>query len=56
LQRLTHLDLRASRLSALPDSMASMHNLRKLDLRWTKLAFPPAWLQDLESKGCRILL
>jgi hypothetical protein len=52
---LKHLDLRANRLVCLPPAVREMV-LEKLDLRWNKLGAPPAWIDRLEQRGCRVLL
>lgn len=43
-----------NRLAALPASIGDLASLEKLDLRWNKLAAAPAWLQELEARGCSI--
>jgi hypothetical protein len=53
---LTHLDLRATHLARLPDSMEGLRRLEKLDLRWSKLRSLPPWLAALRERGCRVLL
>jgi hypothetical protein len=56
LASLTHLDLRSNRLRALPDSLADLAKLEKLDLRWNKLTRLPGWIEQLERRGCTVLL
>jgi Leucine-rich repeat (LRR) protein len=46
--------LRNNRLSAVPDSIAALPNLKKLDLRWNKLRVVPKWLPQLEASGCLV--
>jgi hypothetical protein len=56
LTRLTHLDLRATRLRELPDGLADLPRLEKLDLCWTKLDRFPDWIERLRERGCVVLL
>ncbi|MFJ2022070.1 leucine-rich repeat domain-containing protein [Streptomyces nodosus] len=55
LTELTHLDLRNTRLTQLPDVVATLPSLEKLDLRWNVLDTVPPWLDDLELRGCVVL-
>jgi len=55
LQRLRHLDLRGNRFTAFPAVVRAMPTLRKLDLRWNELRRLPAWLDELRTRGCRVL-
>jgi hypothetical protein len=50
------LDLRANRLSALPGGIRVLPSLEKLDVRWNKLTAAPEWIDDLERRGCAVLL
>jgi hypothetical protein len=47
------LDLRGNPLAALPESIAELPALGKLDLRVTTLT-PPGWLDRLEAQGCLV--
>jgi hypothetical protein len=53
---MTYLDLRANDLRELPDALAELVALEKLDLRWNPLPRPPCWVGALEARGCRVLL
>ncbi|MNG40492.1 Leucine Rich repeats (2 copies) [compost metagenome] len=48
------MDLRANRLSALPDSLAELTQLQRLDLRWNNFAEMPAVLEPLIAQGCLV--
>jgi hypothetical protein len=50
------MDLRANRLSGLPESMSRLRRLEKLDLRWNQFRAVPAWIRKLESRGCIVYL
>jgi hypothetical protein len=52
LKHLRFLDLRANRLSTLPESLSALHRLEKLDLRWNHFQSLPAWIVKLERRGC----
>jgi hypothetical protein len=39
-------------IEALPDSLASLPQLDKLDLRWVNTLMDPEWLGALKDKGC----
>ena len=41
-------------MTALPDELATLPRLEKLDLRWVTTLSPPHWLDDLEARGCLI--
>jgi hypothetical protein len=49
------MDLRANAFTSLPESLADLPSLQKLDLRWTSMAETPAWLPRLEARGCVVL-
>jgi Leucine-rich repeat (LRR) protein len=51
LQELRQIDLRANPLTHLPPAIAALPRLEKLDLRWVNMP-PPAWIQNLEARGC----
>jgi hypothetical protein len=53
---LAYVDLRNNRFDRLPDSLAGLPKLHKLDLRWNKLSVVPDWVDDLERRGCAVLL
>jgi hypothetical protein len=50
------LDLRANRFRRLPDFVAALPCLEKLDLRWNPLDALPRWSEELERRGCMVLL
>lgn len=56
LERLEVIDLRGNQLDDLPEEMLAMPSLRKLDLRWNPLRAQPAWLVELEARGCTVYL
>ncbi len=37
-------------------SLAGLPKLHKLDLRWNTLSVMPNWVDDLERRGCAVLL
>ncbi|HEX4421089.1 MAG TPA: hypothetical protein VH165_24395 [Kofleriaceae bacterium] len=53
LTQLQVLDLRANLLDDLPRALRDLP-LTKLDLRWNPLRTPPAWLDELAARGCRV--
>jgi len=55
LKRLRVLDLRANRLAALPDTLADLPALEKLDLRWNGFYEPPPVAEPLRAQGCVVL-
>jgi Leucine-rich repeat (LRR) protein len=54
LEELRQIDLRGNPLTDLPAAMAALPRLEKLDLRWVHTLPPPAWLADLEARGCAV--
>jgi Leucine-rich repeat (LRR) protein len=48
--------LRANRLSAVPDWLAELPALEKLDLRWNSFDDPPAAPPGLRERGCVVLI
>jgi hypothetical protein len=54
LLELETLDLRANRLLGLPDELAQLARLRRLDLRWLELPASSA-AAALEARGCEVL-
>jgi Leucine-rich repeat (LRR) protein len=52
-KRLSYLDVRANGMTTLSDRLADLP-LEKLDLRWNPISTYPAWLDDLEAKGCTV--
>jgi hypothetical protein len=40
----------------LPSTLAELPKLEKLDLRWNTLDAIPGWVEDLERRGCAVLL
>jgi Leucine-rich repeat (LRR) protein len=50
------LDLRANRLTAIPDWLGALPQLEKLDLRWNSLTDIPPWIQPLEQRGCTVFI
>jgi len=54
LRELRLLDLRGNPLADLPGEIAGLPRLEKLDLRWVSGLVEPAWLGDLEARGCVI--
>ncbi|MET4860153.1 hypothetical protein [Morganella morganii] len=43
-------------MSTLPDSLAALTQLRKLDLRWNNFSVIPPVAEKLQAAGCRVLL
>ncbi|MFD0374605.1 hypothetical protein [Streptomyces sp. NPDC127112] len=52
---LRQLDLRSNRLGQLPDWLALMSSLEKLDLRWNEIDPSLPLLSELERRGCVVL-
>lgn len=52
MKELRQIDLRGNPLEELPDAIATLPRLEKLDLRWVKTLQPPAWIDRLEARGC----
>ena len=50
------MDLRANRLSSLPESLSKLHKLEKLDLRWNQFRKRPCLDQSTEKRGCIVYL
>ena len=49
--------LRDNPLTDLPDGIAALPNLEKLDLRWNhQLVRQPSWEKTLEARGCVVYL
>jgi len=46
------MDLRGDPLREVPESLSELPRLEKLDLRWVTAIAAPAWLADLEARGC----
>jgi hypothetical protein len=46
------MDLRGNPLTQLPESIAKLPRLDKLDLRWVNTLEWPAWIGELEARGC----
>jgi Leucine-rich repeat (LRR) protein len=51
LKELRQIDLRSNPLTHLPAAIAALPRLEKLDLRWVNMPLP-AWVQNLEARGC----
>lgn len=56
LRSLEVIDLRGNQLDDLPEEMLELPALRKLDLRWNPQRAQPAWLAELEARGCAVYL
>jgi hypothetical protein len=41
-------------LVELPETIATLPRLHKLDLRWVTTLTPPAWFDGLEARGCLV--
>ena len=54
LRELRQLDLRGNPITELPEPLAALPRLEKLDLRWVTTLASPAWLTDLEGRGCAV--
>ena len=52
LRELRLLDLRANRLTSVPDWIVELPRLEKLDLRWNEVYDPPSGLIE---RGCVVL-
>jgi len=46
------LDLCGNLLTGLPETIATMPRLKKLDLRWITTLVLPKWTANLEARGC----
>jgi hypothetical protein len=46
--------LRGNPLTQLPEAIAALPRLDKLDLRWVTTLAPLAWFADLEARGCAV--
>jgi Leucine-rich repeat (LRR) protein len=53
---LRHLDLRANKLTLLPERLAELANLEKLDLQWNRLLVYPEWLERMQRRGCTVFI
>jgi Leucine-rich repeat (LRR) protein len=53
MRELRTLDLRANRLTSIPDWIVELPRLEKLDLRWNEVLEVPSALHD---RGCFVLL
>jgi len=51
---LRQIDLRGTPLQYLPPALAGLPRLDKIDLRWAAKFDVPAWLLDLEARGCLV--
>lgn len=51
---LRQLDLRGNPLAELPEEITRLPKLEKLDLRWVETLGLPAWIADLEARGCAV--
>jgi hypothetical protein len=56
LKELRQLDLRGNPLTKLPEGIAALPRLEKLDLRWVETLEPPVWFATLEERGCAVYL
>ena len=54
LKELRQIDLRGNPLTSLPNAMATLPRLEKLDLRWVNTLAAPAWIAELEARGCLV--
>jgi Leucine-rich repeat (LRR) protein len=45
------LTLWGNKLEKLPESLAQLHSLKKLDLNFTKIKIVPKFLRQLEKEG-----
>jgi hypothetical protein len=52
LQELRQIDLRGNPLKHLPPAIAALPRLEKLDLRWVATLVLPAWVANIEARGC----
>jgi hypothetical protein len=52
MKELRQIDLRGNPLEHLPDAIADLPRLEKLDLRWVTTLQPPAWIGEMEARGC----
>jgi len=51
---LRQIDLRGNPLTRLPDGLAELPRLEKLDLRWVETLELPVWVERLEEHGCAV--
>lgn len=56
LAALRSLDLRSNGLAALPEWLAELPALERLDLRWNRLSDMQVVADRLAARGCRVLL
>jgi hypothetical protein len=48
------MDLRGNPLVSLPANLALLPRLEKLDLRWVDTLVLPAWIDEIEARGCAV--
>ena len=56
LLQLRQIDLLGNPLTYLPSTIATLPRLEKLDLRWVDTLARPAWIRDLEARGCVVYI
>ena len=56
LHALRSLDLRETAITALPDWLAELPALQRLDLRWNGFLDPPPVVERLRERGCVVWL
>jgi hypothetical protein len=55
LKDLRQIDLRGNPISGLPERIAALPRLEKLDLRWvTTLELETDWVAAMQSRGCMV--
>ena len=54
LSGLRQIDVRGNPLTSVPQALADLPKLEKLDLGWISNLQLPVWINDLEARGCAV--